>query len=258
MKTRSHIRSILILLFILAGLAARPVLAQDNEFTITMRRDFGYSSGTGDIQGRFSLRATEGEDDLTSVTYLLDGEPMGMVSEPPFHLEFNTDSYTPGRHTITATGLTAAGEERNANTISRNFISSDAARSTTIQLVVYIIGGLVLVLGVVFIIITLVTRNAESVPMGAPRTYGHTGGAICPKCQRPYSMHIYGFNLLTHRFDHCPHCGKWSLVRRASPQELEAARLAELSESADKPAIPEMDPAEKRRRDLDDSRYQDL
>jgi hypothetical protein len=249
--------ALLVLFCLMAGLwVPRPVLAQEEGLTITLRRDFGYASGSGDIQGRFSLRA-EGPADLESVTYFIDGDPLGTATEAPFHVQFNTENYPAGPHTITATGRTSGGAELAATPITRNFLAAADARSNTIRLLVYIFGGLALFMGAAYFLINFLTRNAEPLPPGAPREYGYYGGAICPNCQRPYSMHIYGLNLLSHRLDRCDHCGKWRLVRRASPEALKAAERAELGPEGEKPAAPEVDPTEKRHRDLDDSRYQD-
>jgi D-arabinose 1-dehydrogenase-like Zn-dependent alcohol dehydrogenase len=31
--------------------------------------------------------------------------------------------------------------------------------------------------------------------LGAERDYGFRGGAICPKCHRPFAMHLWGLSL---------------------------------------------------------------
>jgi hypothetical protein len=59
------------------------------------------------------------------------------------------------------------------------------------------------------------------------------------------------------KFDRCDHCGKWSLVRAASPGQLADAQAVELKYA--QPAAPqhELSPEEKLKRDLDASRFDD-
>jgi hypothetical protein len=53
-KTAWFVIISLILLFVVT-----PVMAQNNdELKLGLRRDFGYSSGTGKIQGTFTIKAT--------------------------------------------------------------------------------------------------------------------------------------------------------------------------------------------------------
>ena len=94
-------------------------------------------------------------------------------------------------------------------------------------------------------------------PPGTPRNYGHYGGAICPKCERPFSRHIYGLNLGFHKYDRCPYCGKWSLVRRASREELEAAEAAEIKAAQEGAFKPEKSEEQELRQDIEDSRFED-
>ena len=54
----------------------------------------------------------------------------------------------------------------------------------------------------------------------------------------------------------CPHCGKWSIVKRASMSDLQAAEQAELI--VEEVQIPEVSDEEKLRKELDDSKYQNL
>jgi hypothetical protein len=61
----------------------------------------------------------------------------------------------------------------------------------------------------------------------------------------------------THKFDRCPYCGKWSLVRRASKEELEAAELTEIEAAQAGAYKPDISPEDELRRELEDSRYED-
>ncbi len=97
-------------------------------------------------------------------------------------------------------------------------------------------------------------RNANPSP-GVSRDYGLMGGAVCPKCGHPFSLALlslkFGFGTLLAR---CESCGKWSIVRRASPDELRAAELAEAQ-----PARPihEKSEEEKLKELVDESRFTD-
>jgi len=82
------------------------------------------------------------------------------------------------------------------------------------------------------------------------------GGAICPKCQRPFAIHLYGINLGLGKFDRCPYCGKWSVVRRTSLQNLRAAEEAELARAQEADRIPGMSEEEKLKKQLEDSKFQ--
>ena len=63
-------------------------------------------------------------------------------------------------------------------------------------------------------------------------------------------------NMLTGKFARCPYCGRWSIVRGASAQQLRAAEQAELE--AEKGQLPEASEEEKLNKALDDSKFQGL
>jgi hypothetical protein len=234
-------------------------LAQgDGELTLTLSRDFGYSSGTGRIQGTFSLRAS-GQEDLQRVVFLIDGQPVGEDSQAPFSIQFHTGNYSLGTHTLSAVGYTRDGRVLHSNEIQREFVSAGEGQQAALRIAIPIVGvtfGIILLSTLLPII--LGRRRGPGIPLGAPRSYGLLGGTICPKCKRPFSMHIWGFNMLAGKFDRCPHCGRWSLVRRVSPEELKAAEAAELEMAGGGEAAPAVSPEEALRKDLDDSRYIDV
>ncbi|MFN2299353.1 MAG: hypothetical protein ACK2UB_10925, partial [Anaerolineales bacterium] len=90
---------------------------------------------------------------------------------------------------------------------------------------------------------------------GARRSYTF-GGGICPKCKRPFGLHFWAPNMLVGKFDRCPFCGRWGIVRRASNSDLRAAEEAERETSKEEP--PAVSSEEKLRKDLEDSKYQNL
>ena len=230
---------------------------QEQQLQIRLRRDWGFSSGTGKIQGTFSIRAS-GPDDLNQVIFYLDDQILGEVNHPPYNQQFSTENYPLGLHKIHATGTTGSGAELTSNLIQVEFVSAGEGWQWVTNIIIPI--GVVILIAVgltVGVPIIFSSGKKESLPLGAPRSYGIHGGAICPKCSRPFSRHIYGLNLGTHKYDRCPYCGKWSLVRRASKAELEAAEAAELKTAQEGVFQPQVSEEEKFRRDLEESRFED-
>ncbi len=230
---------------------------QDEQLKISLKRNWGFSSGTGKIQGTFTIR-TSGPDDLAQVVFYLDDQVLGEVNEPPFELRFVTDDYPLGPHQLVATGITSEDQELSSNVIQVEFVSADqgwqAAGDFIVPLVVVILGAV----GLTILVLFIFTRGKkESLPPGAPRNYGYYGGAICPKCSRPFSRHIYGLNLATHKFDRCPYCGKWSLVRRASKEELETAEAAEITAARNGVFSTDRSEEDELRQEIEDSRFED-
>jgi hypothetical protein len=85
-------------------------------------------------------------------------------------------------------------------------------------------------------------------------SYGLAGGAICPGCGRPFALSMLSPHVFGYKLSHCPHCGKWSMLSRANPQDLLAAERRNTPEAnAPTPAI---DEAEALRRRIEDSRYE--
>jgi hypothetical protein len=234
--------------------------AQDDTLQLTARKEFGYAWG-GQIQGLFKFTAT-GPSDLISVTFKLTDKTgnsgtttLAQVTQAPFAITFNTDSYPHGQYEFSAMGQTASGRRLTSNTLPAEFVSAEAG----LQMAGRIVIPIVVLIAVSMLAATLgpfilerLGRKAPPLPAGAVRNYGWLGGAICPRCQRPFGLHWWALNIsLAGKFDRCPHCGRWSLVRRASREALAAAEAAELVSAT----APEPDPAEKLRKQLEDSRY---
>ena len=98
-------------------------------------------------------------------------------------------------------------------------------------------------------------RKGKKLPAGAARSYSF-GGGICPKCKRPFGFPLLGIHMFGRKLTPCPHCGKWSVLKRATMSELHAAKLAELN--AEKVQIHDASNEEKIKKELDDSKYQNL
>ncbi|MFH2102741.1 MAG: Ig-like domain-containing protein [Chloroflexota bacterium] len=237
-------------------LAATAVLAQEEELSLSFSRDFGYSSGGGDIQGLFSMKVS-GPDDLVRVVFYIDDTILGEDDEIPFKLQFNTDNYDLGVHTLYAVGTTAGGDELRSREVTVRFVSADEGWQAASR----IIGPLLVVVLVATLLSTLLPalggkRKRGKVAAGEPRAYGPIGGTICPKCNHPYGLQFLAPNMLVGKLQRCPNCGKWAIARRASAEALRAAELAELGQGT--AGVQEMTAEEKLQRELDDSKYQGL
>jgi hypothetical protein len=223
--------SLLIIASVLCFCFVLPVHAQDVDQTLVLdfNRDFGYGGFGGDIQGRFSLKVSS-PDDIVRVEYFLDGELVYQGNEPPFRWQFNTASFSEGKHVFSAVGYRADGSQLQAEEFSRTFLSSENAWSQTGDLIVpiLVIVGIATLGGVLGPV--LLGRNKTH----TPGVYGMAGGAVCPRCTFPYSRNMMSPNLLVGKLSRCPHCGKWAIVPRAAPADLQAAegRFAAGSQTA--------------------------
>ena len=238
---------------------AQAATPQCPELQIGLRRDFGYASGTGKIQGTFTISAS-GPTDLKRVIFYLDGQPMGEVQQAPFSLRFSTDSYDLGEHTFSASGYTSRGECE-SNSIVAVFVTAKEGWEAGLKILVPMLG---LVFGVMVIMIVatvfssgLTGKHLKDLPPGAERKYGLAGGGICPRCKRPFGRHFLSPNLVVGKLERCPYCGKVSVVAARSMSELRAAEAAEVSAAGAAPTNG-ASPDENIRKELDDSRYQDL
>lgn len=233
-------------------------LAQGDTLTLSLSRDFGYSSGTGRIQGRFSMRV-EGPENLARVVFMIDGQPVNEDGEAPFRFQFETDDYGLGVHTLSAIGYTAAGLELHSNEYRQEFVAAEEGWQSAGKIALPIFGLAFAVILLSFVLPLLLGRGKRAeMPPGTQRNYGLLGGAICPKCNRPFAIHVYGMNLVVGKLDRCPYCGRWSLVRRGSLAELRAAEAAELDQAQAATQQFPLSEEEKLRKELDESRFQDI
>jgi len=251
------------ILFLLPILALGTLLVQTaaaqepSPLTISVNKNFGYNDFSGRIQGTFSVRA-DGPDDLSRVIFFIDGETLAEDNEPPFRASFETASYPDGVHAFTALGYTNSGQELVSNEVRKEFISDQEGFSSILKMVLPIlavVGGAILLSA--FFSIRGGKGKLEALPPGAPRSYGMLGGTICPKCSRPFGMHMWGLNLMVGKLDRCPYCGKWSLMVRQSPNALRQAEQAELEAAGETGQFQAPSEEERLRKELDESRYQD-
>jgi hypothetical protein len=230
------------------------VFAQGDVLKLSLSRDWGYGGFNNDIQGTFSMKVS-GPSNLSRVEFYIDDTKMGEVNKSPFNLQFNTDKYPAGVHVLRAVGITSDGSRLNSNQLKTVFVSAAEGSSKTFSIMIPI---LVVSFGAIILsaIVPLLTwKKAKNLPAGTRRTYPF-GGGICPKCGRPFGFQLFSINLITGKLALCPYCGKWSMVGRASLEKLRAAEVAELE--AEKDHIPQSDAEEKQKKELDDSRYQEM
>ena len=222
---------------------------EEPQLSISLLRNFGTAIGSN-IKGTFTIRA-QGTETLQSVTFYLDGAPMGTVTAAPFNLQFNTDAYPPGTHTITAVGTTSTAQEFQSNSITRNFLTP----ADNIKGILLLVVPLILLIIAFRFVANWMTKRGHKTSPELAKIDGSFGGAICPKCYKPFARHWWGLNFGTSKYDRCPHCHKWSMVTRQSPELLQAA--LEAMQQAENPATDtaEDDEESARKRRLDDSRF---
>jgi hypothetical protein len=247
------------LVLLLAGLLplGRALAQTEDQLKIRLSRNFGYSSGMGSIQGTFTIKAS-GPPELEQVFFYLDDVELGEVRQEPFNLRFQTDDYDLGAHTLHAVGYTSDGRQLESNTITVTFVSAEEGWQAALRIMVPI---LVLVFGFMILsfVFTIITgRQEKNLPPGTPRRYGISGGAICSRCGRPFARHWYAPNLAVGKLERCPFCGKWSVVSAVPLYQLRAAEQEELEAAQNSNHTKPLSEEERLRKELDDSRYQDL
>ena len=256
MQKLSSVINIFIALFLVFTSTASA--QSPNELELTLSRDFGYGGFNNDIQGLFSMKIKAPPANLVKVIFLIDSTEMGEDTQSPYNLQFNTDSYSLGIHKLSAVGYTADGSELNSNIIQVEFVPAGSGMDTVIKIIVPVILLIILIaLLAVFIPLILSKGKISSTPPGTPRNYGIGGGAICPRCNRPFPLRLWWLNVGFKKIDRCPYCGKWSYIPRLSMDELRKAEALEIANShPEQPVGVEFD-ADKLKKELDDSRFQD-
>ena len=248
------------MLFILLTITAGAVHAQSTgELKLGLSRDWGYSGFSNDIQGLFTMKISNAPSDLARVVFFIDATNIGEVTQSPFSLQFNTDSYPLGTHTINAVGYMGDGSQIASNLIKVQFVSAGSG-TKSIGLIIGAIVGILIIVAVISIGVPMIFDKGKmaSLPLGEPRKYGIGGGAICPKCGRPHPIRLWWINLGLNKIDRCPFCGKWSYVRTRSREELLAAEKAELAQVHPEAVFTGETEADKLKKEIDDSRFQNM
>jgi hypothetical protein len=226
------------------------VSAQEETLEVNFTRDWGYGGFAGEIQGRFSLRVS-GPDNLVEVRYMMDENLMATITEPPFNFQFETDAYSPGPHTLTVLGILSDGSQLAGPEYERVFLSSEEAREATLQLIGPMLVGISGITLLAVLVPLLLSRKSQY----KFKQYGIAGGAVCKRCQLPFSRSIFAPNMGFGKLERCPHCGKWAIVRSATPQELVEAEKR-YTEGESQVELNKNAQGEQLRKSLDDTRYE--
>jgi hypothetical protein len=228
------------------------------ELKLSVSRDFGSSDGTGDIQGTFSTKVT-GPSNLVMVQFYIDNTMIAEDTEPPFKVQFVTDDYAPGKHTMHAIGYTSDGRELSTREITFNYMTAAESQQRGLKIAVPIL-ALVLIWVLFSRVVPTLSEGRKKGQLLTPGgyNYGVIGGTICPRCAHPVSLNLFSPNLLVGKLVRCPNCGKWFIGRRASITELRFAEVAAKAQAHGAPQVSEMKDEEKTRKELDDSKYQGM
>ncbi len=114
---------ILLMLVTIIGMAQ-----SDSRIYLSLNKVVGYKSGFWssqlEAQGTLVVNA-EVPASVSRVAFYINGTTlMGEVDQPPFKLQFSSDSYPLGIHVLTARGFTAGGGEIGSNAISVKFVTA--------------------------------------------------------------------------------------------------------------------------------------
>ncbi len=248
MKNRQRFFFLLTLLILLVPDSA---YAQESQpgFHLSLIRNFGYG-GLGEIQGNFTLKIRDPLTELDKVEFYLDDDLLTTILQEPYEYKFHTSNFTDGEHTFYAVGNLIDGTQVESNQITKIFLSSDQAWSEAQGLIVPILlftaGLTVLGLGIPM----LLSRKNDFV-LGE---YGPAGGAVCPRCDLPFSRFFLSPNLLAGKLVRCPHCGKISIRARASQDQIQEAEKKYKNEEPSR--VKELDDQGYQKL-LDESRFED-
>ena len=248
---------LLILILIIALLFPTSVFAQEAEPVLELKliRLFGYGGFFGDIQGDFKITVKAPDSvELVEVPFYIDDTMIGSATED-FEVNFNTDDFEPGLHEIYAVGFLADGTEIESIRFTREFLSGEEGMGKALDIVVPILVVVAAFALLGTVVPALMGKKGKQRPIGEYSV--SAGGAVCPRCKMPYSRHTFSPNIVMGKLERCPHCGKWAIVRRATPTELAEAeeRLRADSQEGVKDFTPDEDEA--LRRALDESQYDD-
>lgn len=227
--------------------------AQEPIFRLNVHKTFGFNSGA-QIRGRFSLSVI-GDGEIVAVTYLLDGQSIGIVDSPPFDLSVNTTDYPVGRHAFRALVETKDGRMTETETREFEFVTAEGEAAAIQRIIIPLFLGIFLLIAIIAGVQILIYGKKPHSGRGTARRYGWKGGAICPHCHRPYALHWWSLNLVNQHYDRCEYCGMWGLVKAAGQEELENAESAwdALNESQALPNPKKTDDLLRER--IEDTRY---
>jgi hypothetical protein len=222
---------------ILLLLTAIPAYSQTDEYSLNLRRDFGYSSG-GQIKGAFTIDIL-GPANIKSVRYLIDGKIMADLPKAPFGFSFDTANYPYGMHELSAVITTTDGRQVTTKAKTLEFATPEQETQSVTGIIFPILGLVVLftVGGLGFQLLVLRRHPVKDMAPGTPRSYGLMGGTVCPRCHRPYPTHFWAIKLGFSKYDRCDFCGKWAFVHSMRTEDLRLAEKAEQSSLSGEPTV---------------------
>jgi len=231
------------------------VYGQGYEYTVRLQRDFGYGGGIN-VRGTFTISLDGQEEQVESVTFMVDDAPMIVIQEAPYKFQFHTDDYGFGDHFLSAKVTLKGGSVEETPAIQYNFVSPEAEREQVVTILITI-GSAILVTFIIFGIVQAIfmkgkPRRGKQLVEG--RQYGLLGGTVCPKCGVPFPRHIWGLKLVVGRLDRCENCRKWVMTTRATLEEL---REAETTMTASLVEDNNQIPFTETKDELDQTRYID-
>jgi hypothetical protein len=232
-------------------IAAQPFAAQESQLVVRLNRDFGYGGLDNRIEGLFTISA-EGPTDLARVDFYIDAEIINSDTTEPFAYQFTTNDYSMGEHHLFAIGVMESGIELRSNEIVSVFVSPEESRQAAFEIIVPIV-AVVLVVMVLAAGLPMLFGRGKRPTIGQ---YGPLGAAICPKCGLPSPYNFLSPNMVVGKLQRCPHCGKWSIMRRASPADLTLAEELWRQQEGGSPVAND-GRQDRERRQIDDSRYED-
>ena len=203
-----------------------------------------------------------GDENFEKVIFMMDEVDLGEDDETPYKIQFSTDDYEPGEHEYWARGIQADGSEASSNRITALVLSKEETRNSMQKIFGVIIGGIALTAFLSVFLTNRISKRANKSQTfeanGIPSGFSTMGGSICPKCEEPFAFHWWKMNLLTHKIDRCPNCGKWVLAKSMSYSMLESVFLAaKKDEIGEEKEVSEKSEADELRRKLDDSKFMD-
>jgi len=217
MKMKKWLKTVLVVVVLLFPVTA--FASQDaTRLQLGLIRNFGYG-GLGKIQGNFTLKISNPPVGLKEVRFYIDGNLLETVDTEPFNYKFHTSAFDDGEREMYAEGTLADGTILESNHISKVFLSSDQAWGETRQLITPILIGTA-VLTLLGVGVPMLASKKKSFVFGK---YGPAGGVVCPRCELPFSRSVFSPNLLAGKLVRCPHCGKVSILPRASSTSLQEA-----------------------------------
>ena len=217
MKTKSLIKVLWIMVVLFIPVTA--FAAQDGtRLQMGLTRNFGYG-GLGKIQGNFTMKIANPPEGLSEVRFFMDGKLLDTVNTEPFQYKFHTSAFEDGKREMYAKGTLSDDTILESNHISKVFLSSDQAWGETQQIIGPLLIGTA-VLTLIGVGLPMLSIKNKVFVLGK---YGPAGGVVCSRCALPFSRSVFSPNLMVGKLVRCPHCGKVSILPRASSDRLSEA-----------------------------------